>query len=103
MMYVPSLAVVSQYFLKKRALAMSIVASGSSLGAIVHPIMLNNLFVKLGFGNAVRANAGMNAGLLIIACLLLRTRLPPPTTVPPMWKSVKGFSTDWPYVFCVIG
>jgi dipeptide/tripeptide permease len=103
MIYVPSLAVTSQYFLKKRALAMSIVAAGSSLGAIIHPIMLNNLFVKLGFSNAVRANAGMNAGLLIIACLLLRTRQPPPATVPPFWKSVRRFSTDWPYVFSVLG
>ncbi|KAF9439880.1 hypothetical protein P691DRAFT_614297, partial [Macrolepiota fuliginosa MF-IS2] len=32
MMYVPTLAVISQYFLRRRALAMSIVAAGSSLG-----------------------------------------------------------------------
>ncbi|KAJ7433451.1 hypothetical protein B0H11DRAFT_2296850 [Mycena galericulata] len=36
--YIPSVAIVSHYFQKRRALAMSIVASGSSLGAVVHPI-----------------------------------------------------------------
>ncbi|EKM83347.1 hypothetical protein AGABI1DRAFT_65844 [Agaricus bisporus var. burnettii JB137-S8] len=103
LMYVPSLAVISQYFRRRRALAMSIVASGSSLGAIIHPIMLNNLFVRIGFGNAVRASAGMNAGLLIIACLLIRPRLPPSTNVPAYWTSVKKFSKDKPYVCAALG
>lgn len=103
MMYVPSLAVLSQYFFRRRALAMSIVAAGSSLGAIIHPIMLNNLFVKIGFGSAVRASAAMIAGLLVAACLLLRLRLPPPTNLPPYWASVKKFSKDKPYVYASLG
>ncbi|KAJ7779787.1 major facilitator superfamily domain-containing protein [Mycena metata] len=102
-LYVPSVAVVSHYFQKRRALAMSIVASGSSLGAVMHPIMLNNTFQRLGFGNAVRASAGLISGLLLIACLLMRPRLPPAATHPPFWRSLPRFARDTPYLFAVFG
>ncbi|KAJ6461855.1 MFS general substrate transporter [Mycena vitilis] len=100
--YIPSVAVISHYFQKRRALAMTIVASGSSLGSVVHPIMLNNLFRSLGFANGVRTSAGLVGGLLIIACLLMRPRLPPPDTHPPFWKSLPRFARDLPYVFAVL-
>lgn len=58
---------------------MIVVASGSSLGAVVHPILLSRLLngvggVKMGFGGSVRASAGMVAGLLGVACLLIKER-----------------------------
>ncbi|KAJ7739250.1 MFS general substrate transporter [Mycena maculata] len=101
--YVPSIAVVSHYFQKRRALAMTIVASGSSLGAVIHPIMLNNtLRSHLGFGNAVRASAGLISGLMLIACCLMHPRLPPSQTQPPIWKSLRRFRHDIPYVLATI-
>ncbi|KAJ6626626.1 major facilitator superfamily domain-containing protein [Mycena sp. CBHHK59/15] len=103
-LYVPSVAVVSHYFQKRRALAMYIVASGSSLGAVIHPIMLNNtLRSHLGFGNAVRASAGLVSGLLLIACLLMRPRLPPPKSHPQFWKSLTRFGHDRAYIFATMG
>ncbi|KAJ7230097.1 MFS general substrate transporter [Mycena pura] len=102
--YVPSVAIVSHYFKKRRALAMTIVAAGSSLGAVVHPLMLNNtLRSHLGFGNAVRASAGLVSGLLLIACFLMRPRLPPPAANPPLWKSLKRFSRDGVYILATLG
>ncbi|KAJ7046295.1 major facilitator superfamily domain-containing protein, partial [Mycena alexandri] len=102
--YIPSVAVVSHYFRERRALAMSIVASGSSFGAIVHPIMLNNtLHSSLGFGNSVRASAALITGLLILACLLMRPRLPASQNNPELWNSVRRFSRDTPYVLATIG
>ncbi|KAJ7508898.1 major facilitator superfamily domain-containing protein [Mycena galericulata] len=102
--YIPSVAVVSHYFHKRRALAMSIVASGSSFGAVIHPIMLNNtLHSSLGFGNAVRASAGMISGLLLLACVLMRPRFPPSTNDLEFWKSVRRFGHDTPYVLATIG
>jgi hypothetical protein len=97
--YIPSVAVVSHYFQKRRAFAMSIVASGSSLGAVIHPIMLNNTFHRLGFANAVRASAGLVSGMLLIACLLMRPRLPPPKTNPQFFKSLRRFGRDRAFVF----
>ncbi|KAJ7159022.1 major facilitator superfamily domain-containing protein [Mycena crocata] len=102
--YVPSVAVVSHYFQRRRALAMTIVASGSSFGAVIHPIMLNNtLRSKLGFANAVRASAGLISGLLLIACVLMHPRLPPPQSHPPFWRTVRKFGRDRVYVLATLG
>ncbi|KAJ7653794.1 major facilitator superfamily domain-containing protein [Mycena rosella] len=102
--YVPSIAIVSHYFQKRRALAMSIVTAGSALGAVVHPIMLNNtLRSSLGFANAVRTSAGLVSGLQLIACILMHPRLPPSQTQPPFWNSLWRFGRDGPYVLATIG
>lgn len=83
---------------------MSVVASGSSFGAVIHPIMLNNtLHTTLGFGNSVRASAALITGLLILACFLMRPRLPPSKKDPEYWKSLRRFSRDKPYVLATIG
>lgn len=83
---------------------MSIVSSGSALGAVIHPIMLNNtLRSPLGFGNAVRASAGLVSGLQLVACVLMRPRLPPSKTQPPFWSSLRRFSADAPYVLASVG
>lgn len=102
-MYVPSVAVVSHYFRKRRALAMTIVASGSSLGAVIHPIMLNNLFKRIGFSNAARANAGLISVMLLIACGLMRTRLPPNPQPIGVRKALAKFSKDKPYLYATVG
>ncbi|KAG2129528.1 MFS general substrate transporter [Suillus cothurnatus] len=73
--YAPSIAVVSQHFSRKRTLAMSLVTSGTPLGSMIHPIMLNYLLNgTVGFARGVRASAGFVSVLLLISCLFMRTR-----------------------------
>ncbi|KAG2049558.1 MFS general substrate transporter [Suillus hirtellus] len=104
LLYVPSLAVVSHYFKRKRTLVMTLVIPGSSLGAIIHPIMLNNLLNgQLGFANTVRASAGMVSTLLLIACLCMRTRLDPPTTPVNYIAAAKKCLHDVPFIFALSG
>ncbi|KAJ7464862.1 major facilitator superfamily domain-containing protein [Mycena galericulata] len=103
LVYVPSVAVLAHYFQRRRSIAMTIVAAGSSLGSVVHPIMLNNTFRSgLGFGGAVRASAGLVSGLLLIACVLMRPRLPPLHSQPPFWKSLRRFGRDTPYILATL-
>ena len=104
-MYVPSLAVLSHHFHTRRAMAMSLVAIGASLGAIIHPIMLNNtLHSSLGFAGATRISAGMISILLLTACVLIRTRTPSSNQPAlDLRKCMYKFSRDKVYVVSVIG
>ncbi|KAJ6532508.1 major facilitator superfamily domain-containing protein, partial [Mycena capillaripes] len=86
LVYIPCMAVVSHYFQKRRALAMTI-----------------TLHSSLGFGASVRASAGLITGLLLLACLMMRPRLPPSQNSPPFWKSLRRFSHDKPYVLATMG
>ncbi|KAJ3977970.1 MFS general substrate transporter [Lentinula raphanica] len=103
MMYLPCIAVVSHYFRQRRALAMTIVASGSSMGSIIQPIMLNNLLNTNGFKTAAVANAAMLSGILVIACALMRTRLPPPERLMGFGEAVRKFMKDGAYVMGCLG
>lgn len=101
---VPSIAVVSHHFQRRRAVAMGIVVAGASLGAILHPIMLNNLINgRLGFANGVRASAGLISGLLLIANLLMRTRLPPQPKAVSYTRVLQSSSRDGAYVCACVG
>lgn len=64
--------------------------------------MLNKLFHgSTGFHNGVRASAGLNLGLFIIAILLMRTRLP--SKKGGMTIPIADFARDPPYLFAVLG
>lgn len=105
LMMLPSLTVTSHYFRVKRSLAMGITVAGSSLGGCLYPILLNNLFEGApGFGWAVRAAAFMDLGLLIIANLIMRTRLPPKRNQGKKGVSVfKEVISDVPYLIYMFG
>lgn len=53
----PALAVVGQYFKARRALAMGIVAAGSSVGGVCLPIMFSRLFKTIGFGRSIKGHS----------------------------------------------
>ena len=70
----PAFATVPHYFFKRRALALGITVSGSSLGGVVWPIVLKNLLYKIGFRWGVRVAAFIMLPLLF--CAILSIRLP---------------------------
>ncbi|KAJ3572830.1 hypothetical protein NP233_g2822 [Leucocoprinus birnbaumii] len=85
---------------KKTPVVLAIVSTGGSLGATLHPIMINRLIASLGFHDAVRVNAAMNAALLVVANLVIKTRLPPR---PPTKNIVKKIFLDGPYDTALFG
>ncbi|KAF7712071.1 Uncharacterized protein PECH_004922 [Penicillium ucsense] len=66
---------VSTWFAKRRAFALGITASGSSLGGVIFPIMVSNLIPKVGFPWAMRICAFLILGMLVISNVTLRSRI----------------------------
>lgn len=104
LLFVPTMAVLSQHFKNHLAPVMSLVMSGSCLGATIHPIMLNYLLNgPLGFSNSVRASAGFISGLLLLACLLMRTRSSPSHSVTSLISAATKCAHDSAYLLGTVG
>jgi MFS family permease len=78
-LFVPAVAILSTYFTTKIAAATGIAASGSSLGGVLYPIILNQLIPKIGFPWAVRTIGFICLGTLLIANVVMKVRVLPPT------------------------
>lgn len=76
-MFVPSVALLPQYFRRKRGLANGLAASGSSIGGVVYPIMFNQLQKTVGFPWATRALGFLCFGTICISLSLMRIRFAP--------------------------
>ncbi|KAL3256749.1 hypothetical protein ABHI18_007354 [Aspergillus niger] len=73
----PSMSSIPSWFNKKRGAAYGIIASGSSAGGVIFPIMVDRLITHVGFGWAMRIAAFLILGLLVVTCLTVRARIPP--------------------------
>ncbi|KAL4063776.1 MFS general substrate transporter [Scleroderma citrinum] len=105
LMFLPAISVTSHYFRRRRTVAMGVVVSGSSIGAVIYPILLNNLFnKKVGFAWGVRTAAFLDLALLLIANLVMKTRLPSRRERPNVKPvDVRSILTDKGYWLCTIG
>jgi MFS family permease len=101
-LFLPSISVVSQYFFKRRAAAIGIVVTGSSIGGICLPIMLNNLINSHGFERAVQYTGYVILGALVLACMLMQPRV---GAVKAQAKkpTPKELFESKPYAFAVVG
>ncbi|KAM0550202.1 hypothetical protein ACHAPJ_009050 [Fusarium lateritium] len=101
-LFYASIGAVGTWFLRHRAIAFGIITSGSSIGGVVLPIMVNRLVVRIGFGWAMRSIAFLFLGLLAIANLTLKSRLP----LPRRKFNLKDFVTpfkEMPFLLLTIG
>ncbi|KAI9758540.1 MAG: Altered inheritance of mitochondria protein 24, mitochondrial [Chaenotheca gracillima] len=75
--FYPALSTVGTWFFKNRALAFGVIASGSSIGGVIFPIMVERLIPQVGFGWTMRICGFIVLGMLIIANFTVRSRIPP--------------------------
>ncbi|KKY25107.1 putative mfs monocarboxylate [Phaeomoniella chlamydospora] len=68
-----AMAIVSNWFLRRRGLATGIAMGGSACGGVIFPILLRSLYPKLGFTWAMRVVAFIATGVLILGNLCIRT------------------------------
>lgn len=77
MVFYPSFSVVVTWFFRKRAMAVGLAASGSSLGGVIFPVMVSKLIREVGFPWTMRICAFLMLGLLTVTNLLVKSRIPP--------------------------
>ncbi|KAI0398138.1 major facilitator superfamily domain-containing protein [Xylariaceae sp. FL0594] len=74
MLFYPTISAVNVWFDHKRGLALGIVVSGSSVGGIVWPILIERLIASIGFPWALRATGFICLAVLIPSVLLVKER-----------------------------
>lgn len=75
--FIVSVAIIPQYFSTKRAFAIGIAASGSSLGGVIYPIVFHELQPLVGYGWATRVMGFIALATLSIPCACIRLRILP--------------------------
>ncbi|KAG1758639.1 major facilitator superfamily domain-containing protein [Suillus occidentalis] len=100
LLFFPSMSATATHFTKNRATALGVAVAGSSVGGVVFPIMLQQLFNKVGFGWAVRISAFVCLACGIIATLLVSSRLP--KRKPGPWIDISSLK-DANYAIFVLG
>jgi MFS family permease len=100
--FLTAIAAVGTWFRKHRALAFGIMVSGSSLGGVVLPIMVQHLVVYIGFGWAIRSTAFLFLGLLVFGNLTVKSRLPPTKRAVKLADFIKPFA-EVPFSLLVVG
>ncbi|KAL8344983.1 hypothetical protein RB601_005152 [Gaeumannomyces tritici] len=87
----PAMAAVPQHFNRRRGAAMGLAIAGSSLGAVVFPVVLARLLLApgagVGFGWAVRVCGLVMVPVLVFGAATVRARLPPRASRFFLWSA----------------
>ncbi|KXH30972.1 riboflavin transporter MCH5 [Colletotrichum salicis] len=87
----PSYGAIAHFFESRRGFATGIAATVGSIGGIVYPILLQNLFPTLGFGPTARILGFILLGLTVPATLFIRSRLPKKEGPGSIWPDFTAF------------
>ena len=77
-LFITATSILPSYFSKKRALAMGLAASGSSLGGVLYPIIFSQIQPNVGFGWTVRVIGFIALATLAVPCVVIKPRAKPP-------------------------
>jgi MFS family permease len=75
--FVPSVAILPQYFTTRKALANGLAASGSSIGGIIYPLVFRSLQQSHGFGWATRTLGFISLVTLAFSVCVMKPRIKP--------------------------
>ncbi|KAJ5661032.1 uncharacterized protein N7484_000404 [Penicillium longicatenatum] len=90
LMWLPSVTLISTYFVRLRVLAVTAAATGTSTGGIIFPAMIQYLTPQIGFPWAVRCMGFVVLVMVVLILALLRPRLPPRKSGPLIeWGAFK--------------
>jgi MFS family permease len=76
-LFIPSVAILPQYFTTHKALANGIAASGSSIGGVIYPIVFRQLYPRIGFHWTVRVMGFISLSTCAFSVCVMRPRIFP--------------------------
>lgn len=82
LIFCPTMAVVTTYFDKNRALALGFVSCGASVGGLIYPAMARNLLPKLGLSWTYRIMGFVQLATILVPLALAKPRMPPRKSGP---------------------
>ena len=100
LVFPPTVALVSTYFRKRRAVAVSVMSTGTATGGIVFPVVARQLLGKLGFGWTIRVMGFIMLANAAVVVALIRVRDSPCKTGPLL--ELAAFADPW-YSFFGLG
>ena len=77
LLFTPAVSSIAHFFMKRRGAAVGLATTGGSIGGVVFPLMLEALFPRCGWTWSLRILALIFLVLVVVANLLIRSRLPP--------------------------
>lgn len=86
-LFVPSVAIVAQYFTSRRPFATGIAAAGGSFGGVIFPIVFKETLESVGYGWSCRILA-----FIILAMLILPFFIMKPRSTPGKKRALHDFS-----------
>ncbi|KAG1890890.1 MFS general substrate transporter [Suillus subluteus] len=98
----PAIVIVSQWFSKRRGLALSATTLGAALGSIVFPVVAQKLIPLIGFRWTVRVFGFMLMAAMGTANIFLKRRLPPVNVRGGLFN-LKAFRNKAYSTYCVSG
>ena len=76
-LFTPAISAVGHWFNVRRGFATGIASTAGGLGGVIFPLVILYIGPKMGFTWAMRIVGILCFALCAVACLLLKTRLPP--------------------------
>ncbi|KAF9872747.1 hypothetical protein CkaCkLH20_09610 [Colletotrichum karsti] len=76
LLFNPSIAAIGHWFSERRALATGIACTAGGVGGVVFPLIILYLAPRIGFPWALRTVGFMCIAASVLACVLLKKRLP---------------------------
>ncbi|RAL05339.1 MFS general substrate transporter [Aspergillus ibericus CBS 121593] len=75
-LFTPAIAAIGHWFNVRRAFVTGLACTAGGLGGVIFPAIIYFTAPKIGFGWTIRIIALLSAVLCVIACFLIKTRLP---------------------------
>lgn len=98
-LYVPSISILPAYFTTRLGLAIGLASSGSAVGGVIYPIIMQRLIKQVGFAWAVRVVGFVALVALSVPIALMRTRFRPAKARAMIDWSV---FTDLPFIWFAV-